>query len=156
MIARSGIAGAVVAGVAQAGALAAIHHAAFPPAERWGADAMALQLALPGVAALLDPRGGMVMLRVAADEAEILTLAVHPGQRRQGIARKLLTEAAALAAAHGATALFLEVALRNAGARALYEAAGFTQVGRRRRYYADGDDALVMRRSLSPAPADPR
>ena len=146
----------MIAGIAHAAALAAIHHAAFPPGQRWGADAMALQLALPGVGALLDPRGGMIMLRVAADEAEILTLAVHPAQRRLGIARALLAEAADLAAAHGATALFLEVALRNTGARALYEAAGFTLVGQRRRYYADGDDALVMRRILTPAPADPR
>ena len=66
------------AGPAEAAALAAIHHAAFPPGERWGADAMALQLALPGVFALLHPQGGMVMARLAADEAEILTLAVHP------------------------------------------------------------------------------
>ena len=142
------------AGPAHAAALARIHAAAFPPGERWGPDAMALQLALPGIFALFDPRGGMIMARVAADEAEILTLAVHPDARRQGLARALLAEAARHAAAHGATALFLEVALRNTAARALYTGAGFTEVGRRRRYYADGDDALVMRLTLWPA--DPR
>ena len=142
------------AGPAEAAALAAIHHAAFPPGERWGADAMALQLALPGVFALLHPQGGMVMARLAADEAEILTLAVHPHARRHGIARALLDQAARTVAAHGAASLFLEVALRNTAARTLYVAAGFAEVGRRRRYYADGDDALVMRRALSPA--DPR
>jgi ribosomal-protein-alanine N-acetyltransferase len=141
----------VIATAAHAAALAEIHAAAFPPRERWGADAMALQLALPGVIALLDPRGAMIMARIAADEAEILTLAVHPDARRQGIARTLLAEAANLVAAHGAKALFLEVALRNTAARALYTEAGFLEVGRRRRYYADGDDALVMRRALSPA-----
>lgn len=140
------------AGPAHADALAAIHAAAFPPCERWGADAMALQLALPGVFALLDPRGGLVMARVAADEAEILTLAVHPHCQRQGIARALLAEAGATAAAHGAVAMFLEVALRNTAARALYAAAGFAEVGRRRRYYADGDDAMVMRLGLTPSP----
>jgi [ribosomal protein S18]-alanine N-acetyltransferase len=138
------------AGPAHAAALAAIHGASFPPGQRWGADAMALELALPGVFALIDPRGGMVMARVAADEAEILTLAVHPALRRQGLARALLDGAAAIAAAEGAVTLFLEVALRNAGARALYAAAGFVEVGRRRRYYADGDDAMVMRRPLIP------
>jgi ribosomal-protein-alanine N-acetyltransferase len=46
--------------------------------------------------------------------------------------------------------MFLEVAEANAAARALYAAAGFAEVGRRRRYYADGGDALVLRRGLSP------
>ena len=141
----------MIATAAHAAALAEIHGAAFPPGERWGADAMALQLALPGVIALIDPRGAMVMARIAADEAEILTLAVHPHARRQGLARALLHEAATMLDAQGATALFLEVALRNTAARALYAAAGFAEVGRRRRYYADGDDAMVMRRTLSPA-----
>ena len=109
---------------------------------------MALQMELPGVFALIDPRGGMIMARIAADEAEILTLAVMPEQRRLGLARGLLAEAAVVAENCGAVALFLEVALRNAAARGLYEAAGFVVVGQRRRYYADGDDALVMRLGL--------
>ncbi len=136
------------AGPAHAAALAAIHGAAFPQGERWGRDAMALQLELPGVFALIDPRGGMVMARVAADEAEILTLAVLPEQRRLGLGRALLAEAAAVAAGHGAVAMFLEVALRNMAARGLYGAMGFALVGQRRRYYADGDDALVLRKAL--------
>ncbi len=136
------------AGPAHADALAAIHGAAFPPGERWGRDAMALQLELPGVFALIDPRGGMVMARVAADEAEILTLAVLPDQRRQGLGRALLAEAATVATAHGAVALFLEAALRNVAARGLYDAMGFAFIGQRRRYYADGDDALVLRKAL--------
>ncbi len=144
------------AGPAHAAALAAIHHEAFPPGQRWGPDAMALQLELPGVFVLHDPRGGMVMARVAAGEAEILTLAVLPEQRRQGLARALLLEAVRQCAALAAEALFLEVATRNAPARALYEALGFAQVGLRRGYYADGDDALVMRLALTPSPADPR
>lgn len=142
------------AGPAHAAALAEIHHAAFPPGQRWGADAMVLQLELPGVFVLFDPRGAMVMARVAAGEAEILTLAVLPEHRRQGLARTLLEAATAEAAAHGATVLFLEVATRNDAARTLYASLGFVEVGRRRGYYADGDDALVMRRDL--APADPR
>jgi ribosomal-protein-alanine N-acetyltransferase len=50
----------------------------------------------------------------------------------------------------GAGALFLEVAGANAAARALYARMGFRDVGRRRRYYADGTDALVMRAALNP------
>lgn len=136
------------AGPAHAAALAAIHGAAFPPGQSWGRDAMALQMEMPGVVALIDPRGGMIMARIAGDEAEILTLAVLPDQRRQGLARALLAEAAHVVARHGAAALFLEVALRNTPARGLYEGAGFVRVGQRRRYYADGDDAVVMRREL--------
>lgn len=143
------------AGPAHAAALAAIHHAAFPPGQRWGPDAMVLQLELPGVFVLYDARGAMVMARVAAEEAEILTLAVLPGQRRQGLARTLLEEAARQCEALGAATLFLEVATRNQAARALYAAQGFEEIGRRRGYYADGDDALVLRRTLTPSPADP-
>jgi len=137
------------AGPAHAEALARIHAAAFPPGQRWGPDAMALQIALPGCFALLDPRGGMVMARVAADEAEILTLAVLPESRRHGLARALLGEAECDAAAHGAASMFLEVATRNHAAQALYAACGYHEAGRRRRYYADGDDALVMRKTLA-------
>jgi ribosomal-protein-alanine N-acetyltransferase len=134
---------------AHAGALAAIHAASFPPGERWGPDAFALQLALPGVFALLDPAGALILARVAADEAEILTLAVAPGARRQGRARALLAEAAAIAAAAGARALFLEVSEANAAARALYESSAFALAGRRPRYYPDGSDALVLRREIT-------
>lgn len=131
-----------------AAALAAIHAAAFPPRERWGADAMALQLGLPGAFGLIDARGGLVLARVAADEAEILTLAVLPAARRQGIARALLAAAAGRAAAGGAVSLFLEVSAANLAARRLYAGCGFAPVGRRARYYPDGADALIMRRAL--------
>ena len=114
---------------------------------------MALQLAQPGGFGVIDPSGGMVLARIAADEAEILTLAVLPACRRQGRATSLLREAARLAALAGVHALFLEVGLTNAPARALYSAAGFAAVGRRPHYYADGSDALVLRRAITPAAA---
>ena len=65
----------------------------FPPREAWGEDAIALQLVLPGAFGLIDERGGMLMGRVAADEAEVLTLAVAPAVRRQGLATALLRAA---------------------------------------------------------------
>jgi len=134
---------------AHAGVLAAIHAAAFPPAERWGADAFALQLALPGVFGLLDARGGVLLARVAAEDAEVLTLAVAPDRRRLGIGRTLLTAAIAEVRRRGATALFLEVATANVAAQALYREAGLTEAARRRRYYPDGSDAIVLRMNLS-------
>lgn len=132
-------------GPAHVQALAAIHAAAFPAAEAWGADAIALQLALPGAFGRIDRRGGMLLGRIVANEAEILTLAVVPAARRQGIAAALLEAAKTAVAALGGRALFLEVAVGNRGALALYARHGFIEVGRRRRYYGDGSDALIMR-----------
>jgi ribosomal-protein-alanine N-acetyltransferase len=133
---------------AHAAALAAIHASAFPPRETWGEDAIAIQLALPGVFGLIDDRGGMLLGRSAADEAEVLTLAVVPSARRQGIATALLHAARAQVAAFGGVAMLLEVATGNAAALALYERERFIEVGRRRRYYADSSDALVLRMNL--------
>jgi GNAT superfamily N-acetyltransferase len=72
--------------------MAAIHASAFATPDAWSGDVFGLQLALPNVFGLLHPSGGMVLVRVAADEAEILTLAVSPSVRRGGIAAALLRE----------------------------------------------------------------
>lgn len=136
-------------GPAEAPTLAALHAAAFPPDQRWGADAIRLMLEMPGAFGLHRPGLGFVLARVAADEAEILTLAVVPEARRQGHGGALLAAAMACAAMRGARALFLEVSDRNMAACALYGAAGFVEVGRRPRYYTDGSDALVLRRDLT-------
>ena len=136
------------AGAGDAAALAALHAAAFRPEEQWEAEAIRVLLDLPGGFGLLRPGAGFVLARVAADEAEILTLAVAPAARRQGHGGALLAGAMAAAAARGASAMFLEVAEHNAAARGLYAAAGFAEAGRRRRYYPDGSDALVLRRWL--------
>ena len=133
---------------AHATALAAIHAASFPPRQAWGADAIELQLTSPGAFGLLDERGGMLLGRIVADEAEVLTLAVKPGARRQGIGTVLLQEAKTLVAAHGGAALLLEVATSNSAALGLYRRERFVEIGRRRRYYPDGSDAMVMRASL--------
>jgi ribosomal-protein-alanine N-acetyltransferase len=148
----------IPATIAHAPVLAAVHEAVFPPGERWSTSAMAEQLALPGTFALLalsslESPCGLVLARVAADEAEILTLGVTPVQRRQGAARLLLQEAEHRAAQAGAVAMFLEVAEGNAAARLLYGGCGYREVGRRPRYYLCGADALVLKRGLTPAAA---
>jgi [ribosomal protein S18]-alanine N-acetyltransferase len=139
----------VAATPAHASALAAIHASAFPPREAWGEDAITIQLALPGAFGQIDDRGGMLLGRMAADEAEVLTLAVAPEARRQGIATALLRAAKAQVGAGSGTVMFLEVATGNAAALALYAREGFVAVGRRRRYYADSADALVLRSKLA-------
>ena len=137
----------------EAAEAARIHAAAFPPGPlRWSAARIAAHAAAPGAVALSRP-GGFCLGRVAADEAELLILAVDPARRRAGIGRALLADFAAAARAAGAREAFLEVGADNAAARALYAAAGWTEAGRRRGYYAGGGggvDALVLRLRLAP------
>ncbi|PWR20243.1 GNAT family N-acetyltransferase [Zavarzinia aquatilis] len=132
-------------------ALAALHGAAFPD-DPWDADALRPLAFAPGAIALIVP-GGFILLRVAADEAEVITLAVDPGWRRRGIGGRLLAAGLGRATQAGATTAFLEVAIDNIAAIALYREAGFTEVGRRRNYYhrpqASPVDALVLARSLA-------
>lgn len=144
---------ALLAGPAAPGVLAALHQAA-SPGDAWAEESFARLLSMPGAFALAGPRG-FVLARQAVDQAEILMLAVLPEARRLGLGRALLDAAVQHAAARGASALFLEVACGNAAARALYAGAGFAEVGRRRAYYPDGGDALVLRRGLAGALSRP-
>jgi len=146
----------IPAKAAHAAALAAIHAAAYPPQEAWSAAAFASLLALPATSGLIDRRGGLILISTVAGEAEILTLAVHPAARRMGLGRHLLLAAIDHAVANGAVAMFLEVSDTNIPARNLYETSRFTPVGRRRFYYPDGSDALVMRRDITFAAAAER
>lgn len=134
---------------ADAPALAALHAAAFPPGEAWGRDTIALLLALPGAFGLWREGAGLLLARMAADEAEILTVGVAPEARRRGHGAALLRDAVAAARLKGAGAMFLEVAANNTAGLALYARGGFAEVGRRRRYYTDGMDALVLRRDFA-------
>lgn len=133
--------------------LAALHASAF--AAPWDANAIAALLAQQGVFAVERP-DGFILMRVVADEAEVLTLAVRPSARLKGLGRELTAEGLAGAGALGARRAFLEVAEDNAAARALYARLGFTEVGRRRDYYGGNDgrrrDALVLALNF-PGPA---
>jgi len=134
------------AGTAHAGVLAALHAASIVPA--WSSDAFAALLDQPGVAGWIALDGnepvGLLLARAAADEAEILTLAVLPAQRRQGNARRLIGALFDWAAAAPLRRLHLEVAEENAAARALYARCGFVSCGRRRDYYGPSRDALLL------------
>jgi ribosomal-protein-alanine N-acetyltransferase len=96
---------------------------------------------------------GFAVSRIAADEAEILSIAIAPGQRGRGLSRQLLLTHLGHLAGRGVRTVFLEVEENNQPARRLYDRAGFTIAGRRERYYreAGGEqlNALVMRRDLS-------
>ena len=112
--------------------LAEVHATAFD--RPWDSDSFAALLGQPGVMALGDA-DGFILIRAVLDEAEILTLAVRPEARRHGLGRGLVEAAGHLAGSRGAARLYLEVAEDNAAARALYADAGFVQVGRRPGYY---------------------
>lgn len=136
-----------------------LHAEAFAPlGERaWTRQDMAELLASPGVTGWAlqsaDAAIGFALCRVAADEAELLTIAVQPNQRRRGAGRALLAAVTAHASAAGARSLFLEVGADNPAALALYGQAAFRTVGSRRAYYPRGGapaaDAVVMRLALT-------
>jgi ribosomal-protein-alanine N-acetyltransferase len=95
-----------------------------------------------------------VCARIAADEAELLNLAVLPLYRRQGIATQLLHAVMTEAARIGARRIFLEVRSSNIAALDLYAKLGFSVSGRRRGYYPttpgrEPEDAIVLVRDLS-------
>jgi ribosomal-protein-alanine N-acetyltransferase len=140
---------ALVTGDFDLGQLAALHAESFDAS--WTAHALARLLAAPGTFALYV-EGGFIVARVAAEEAEILTLAVGRAKRRRGIGTNLVRFAATHAASCGAQSLFLEVASANMAGQNLYGALGFRKVGRRKDYYALGerkfDDALILRCNL--------
>lgn len=91
-----------------------------------------------------SPLVGFVCAWAVLDELHLLQIGVEPHARRGGLARAL--HAALLVAARGrASAGWLEVRADNGAAIAFYERLGWVGVGRRPRYYADGEDALLFR-----------
>jgi ribosomal-protein-alanine N-acetyltransferase len=89
---------------------------------------------------------GVALGRIVADEAEVLAVAVAPDARRTGIGRRLAAGLVDRLRADGALRVHLEVRAGNAPAIALYTELGFGEVGRRQRYYVDGEDALLLSR----------
>jgi len=122
--------------------LARLHGACF--ADAWNEATLAELLASPGAFAFLAGEDeGFVLARAVAGEAEILSLGVVPAMRRRGIARRLLSAVANEAKRRGAERLFLEVAIDNGPALALYRRAGFAKVGRRAGYYHRREGAVA-------------
>jgi ribosomal-protein-alanine N-acetyltransferase len=125
-----------------------------PETVNWLPDAADISAAVSGGFLLVSESAqevtGFLLARRAADEAEILNLAVHPANRRTGTATALLLAAFERFRAGHATRIFLEVRESNAPAIAFYRKHAFRQVGRRPNYYRQPDEAaLILERSLN-------
>ena len=122
--------------------------------DEWSAAAIERVLEPAGSFALLARRGprslGFLLCRLILDEAEILSIGVHPDRRRHGVGKLLLAAERARAKAHGSRWMFLEVAEDNAPARALYGALEFEQTGWRPGYYPrpEGQSVSALLMSL--------
>ena len=91
---------------------------------------------------------GYGCLRVLFETADVDNIAVEKSHRGKGYGDILLTLMETRAAALGATECLLEVRVSNAPAIALYQKHGFEQIAVRKKYYENGEDALVMRKEL--------
>ena len=129
-------------------------------ADPWSPSSFASLVGEPRVLFDVLETGGRVVgysvVWTAADESELANLAVDPGARGRGFGARLLDAALAAAWGRGAATMYLEVRESNEVAQALYASRGFTQVGRRRRYYRRPvEDALVLRAALASPGARP-
>lgn len=148
----------VPCGRESAALLAGLHGEAFDAG--WSGRSLAELLAMPGALALLalngDQPAGFLLLRQAADEAEVITLAVRPRLRRLGVARTLMQAGLTELAARNVAACFLEVAEDNDSARALYRGLGFAEVGTRPGYYDGEPNPVGQGPSVPPVTATRR
>ena len=141
-------------GPAAAKLLAELHGESFET--RWSETDFNEMLAVPGTSAILvssqnNPMG-FVLFRKAADEAEILTICTRPALRQKGHGKLLMQHLESVLKKDDVKSLFIEVAISNHAALALYASSGFEKAGVRENYYTRGDgsreDALIMRKSL--------
>jgi len=142
----------------------ALHAEGFEDQDHWSADEMVALLDVPGafgflafvpgneVENRLDTPLGFIQMQAVLDEAEINTIVVAKEARKRGVARKLLFAVFERLRETGVGRVLLEVAEDNASAIALYRHCGFTEIGRRKKYYRRKSgrevDALVMERDL--------
>jgi len=132
--------------------LAHLHALCFTTPRPWQAAEFRSLLTGPGIT-LIPHEHGFLLGRILAPEAEVLTLAVDPNHRRQGIASTLLHDFTKAARKQQTQQIFLEVIISNQPALALYKAAGFTQTGQRKDYYQTPNgqraSAFVLARDLT-------
>lgn len=132
-------------------AIMRLERASFPT-DAWSEGMMREELTSPYGRYIVDVEGGRLLgyagLRApeGSRDADIQTIAIAEAARGRGRGRALLVELLAEADRRRVRDVFLEVRADNPVAQALYASEGFTEVGRRPRYYQPDDiDAVVMR-----------
>jgi len=90
-------------------------------------------------------RKAFAVWQMAVDECELLYIAVVQAERGKGFAKMLMEHCHRELVALGAKSFFLEVRKSNSVAIALYEKLGYKKIAERKAYYADGEDAMVMK-----------
>lgn len=132
--------------------LATIHAASFDFAPRPWTVAEFESLLAPANVKLFQELGGFAIFRFAGPEAELLTIAVDPAFRRQGIAGRLLFAGHESAKLVGVEEIFLEVSEENPAAKSLYDQFGYEVRATREKYYSGPNgqkiNGLVMRCTL--------
>ena len=83
-------------------------------------------------------------IKIILDEAELMNIVTKVNMRNMGFAKKVLNELITVASEHGCVQINLEVNEHNESAIHLYESFGFKQVGLRKKYYDDIDNAILM------------
>lgn len=123
--------------------------------DAWSEAVVLSEIEGPGRHAVVAVEGeevvGYAVTLASSDLVDLQRIAVRDSHQRRGIAGRLLDEVAAAAREVGADRMLLEVSATNSPALAFYASAGFVEIDRRRRYYRDGSDAVVMRHSLKGA-----
>ena len=143
----------VESSIAHAELMATLHAACFDDA--WSTQEFQDLLILPTVFGFvvqsMDEIGGFILCQATSDECEILTIGVLSQWRRQGLADRMLQGLVIKVQEIGARKIFLEVAADNVAAKALYQAEGFKEVGRRSGYYPGLKgriDALILAKTM--------
>ena len=148
-----------VATPADAPAVAALERTIFG-VDAWSDPAVLEELTAPGRRAVVAVDGaevvGYAVTLTTGDAVDLQRIAVREDHRRRGLARALLDALVSGATGDGVERMLLEVGAGNRAARTFYAAEGFEEISRRRRYYRDGTDAVVMQRRWGPVTADGR
>ncbi len=128
-----------------------LEHASFP--DHWSRATLHNSLVEPNYLVLLAGDIGFLLGWNVGDEAEIARLGVLQSARGQGLGLALVRAALEEWQSRGVTSVFLEVRSSNEVAVRLYERAGFEEIARRPNYYANGEEARVMKSGLRSQPA---
>jgi len=123
-----------------------LERASFP--DHWTSETLRNALRDPTYLVLLSDEAGFLLGWHIGEEAELARLGVLQNERGRGLGLALVWQALREWQARGVSSVFLEVRASNDGAVRLYERAGFSTIGRRANYYANGEDARVMTREM--------